>query len=40
MAMGIMSSGLWLTYGIIWFICLLIAAMVGGKLYSEEGTTA
>lgn len=40
MAMGIMSSGLWLTFGIIWFICLLVAAMVGGKLYSEDGATA
>ena len=40
MAMGMMSSGTWWTFGIFYLVCLLITAMVGGKLYSEEGATA
>lgn len=40
MAMGMMSSGLWLTFGVIYLVCLLITAMVGGKLYSEDGAAA
>ncbi len=38
MAMGIMSPGLWLTYSVIWLVNLVLAAMVGAKLYTEEGT--
>lgn len=40
MAMGIMSSGLWLTFGVIYLVCLIITALIGGKLYSEDGATA
>ena len=40
MAIGMMSTGLWLTYAVVWLINLLIATMVGAKLYSEDsGTT-
>ena len=40
MAIGMMSTGLWLTYAAIWLVCLLVATMVGAKLYSEDsGTT-
>lgn len=38
MNMGIMSSGLWLTYSAIWLVNLILAAIVGAMLYSEEGT--
>ena len=38
MAMGIMSSGLWLTYGAIWLVCLLVGTMAGAKVYSEAGS--
>jgi hypothetical protein len=37
MNMGIMSSGLWWTYAALWLINLLVASMVGGKVYSEDG---
>jgi hypothetical protein len=40
MAMGIMSQGLWLTIGAWYLVSLIITTMVGGKLYSEEGSTA
>ena len=36
MAIGMMSSGLWLTYAAIWLVCLLVATMAGAKLYSED----
>ncbi len=36
--MGIMSPGLWLTYPAIWLVNLLLAAMVGAKVYTEEGS--
>ena len=36
---GMMSMGLWVTYGIIWLVCLIIATMAGAKFYSEDGST-
>jgi len=39
LAMGMMSTGLWLTYGVIWLVNLIIATMAGAKIYSEEGST-
>jgi hypothetical protein len=38
--MGLMSRGLWWTYGIIWLVNLLIASWVGGWVYSEDTATA
>ncbi len=38
MAMGIMSPGLWMTYSAIWLVNLVLAAMVGAKLYTEDGS--
>ncbi len=38
--MGVMSPGLWYTYSGIWLVNLLLASMVGGKVYSEEPGTA
>jgi hypothetical protein len=40
LSMGMMSSGLWWEYGIVWLIVLLIAGQAGAKLYSEEGMAA
>jgi len=40
MQMGMMSSGTWWTYAFIWLVNLLLAAWVGGKLYTEEGAAA
>lgn len=40
MQMGIMSSGLWWTSGCLWLVALLLAAVAGAALYSEEGATA
>ena len=40
MAMGMMSKGLWITYGAIWLVNLLVATMAGAKIYSEEGSPA
>jgi hypothetical protein len=37
MEMGMMSSGLWLQYGLFWLVSLLVAALVGGALYKEDG---
>jgi len=36
MNMGITSSGLWWTYAIIWLVCLGLAALAGGRVYTEE----
>jgi len=36
-AMGVMSPGLWYAYSGLWFVNLMLAAMVGGLVYSEEG---
>ena len=38
--MGMMSFSLWWEYSLFWLINLLIAAVIGGKLYSEDGGTA
>ena len=35
MNMGMMSSGLWVTYALIWLVNLIIAGYVGSRLYSE-----
>jgi hypothetical protein len=33
---GMMSAGLWWTFTVIWLINLLLAAVVGARIYSEE----
>ena len=38
--MGMMSMGTWWTLAIIWLVNLLLAAFIGGKLYTEEGSAA
>lgn len=38
-AMGMMSMGTYWEYGIIWLINLLLAAWVGGRIYSESDAT-
>ena len=40
MVMGIMSSGLWWTYGFIYLVCLMVASIVGAAVYTEETSTA
>ncbi len=37
--MGMMSWGLWGAYSIAWLVILIIAASVGGRIYTEDGTT-
>lgn len=37
---GMMSSGLWWTYSLIWLVNLLLASIVGGRVYSEDDATA
>ena len=34
--MGIMSRSLWLTFGLVYLVCLIIASLVAGALYSED----
>ena len=34
-----MSRGLWLTFGLIYLVCLIIASLVAGALYKEETAT-
>ncbi len=36
---GMMSPALWYTYCGIWLVNLLLASMVGARVYSEEPTT-
>ena len=36
MHMGMMSTGLWATFGLVWLVNLLLASWVGGWLYKEE----
>jgi hypothetical protein len=36
-SMGMMSSGLWWQFTTVWLVNLLVASMVGGRLYSEDG---
>ena len=40
MMIGLMSTGLWLTYSVIWLVNLLLATLVGGSVYKEESATA
>jgi hypothetical protein len=35
--MGVMSTGLWWSYTAVWFINLVIAAVVGAAVYKEDG---
>jgi hypothetical protein len=37
--LGMMSLGTWWTLAIIWLVNLLLAAFIGGKLYTEEGSS-
>jgi len=36
--MGLMSSGLWWSYTALWFINLVLAAVVGAAVYQEDET--
>ena len=36
LVMGMMSTGLWLSFGIAYLVCLIIASLVAGALYKEE----
>jgi len=36
--MGLMGRSLWLTYGFAYLVCLVIASLVAGALYSEDAT--
>lgn len=36
MSMGIMSSGLWWTYALIWLVCLNLGSLAGGRVYTEQ----
>jgi len=38
--MGLMSSGLWWSYTALWFINLVISAVVGAAVYKEDDTVA
>ncbi|HYN82830.1 MAG TPA: hypothetical protein VES88_15180 [Gemmatimonadaceae bacterium] len=38
--MGAMSAATWWMYACFWLVGLLVAAIVGGKLYTEEGSAA
>ena len=38
--MGMMSSGLWISFGLAYLVCLIIASLVAGALYSENTTTS
>lgn len=40
LTMGMMSRGLWLSFGIGYLVCLIIASMVAGALYSENTSTS
>lgn len=37
---GLMSKGLWLTFGLVYLVCLIIASLIAGALYSEESPAA
>lgn len=36
MQMGVMSSGLWWQYGLVWLVNLLLATLAGGMVYKED----
>jgi hypothetical protein len=38
--MGLMSRSLWLTFGFAYLICLVVASLVAGALYSEDTAPA
>jgi hypothetical protein len=38
--LGMMSRGLWLGFGLVYLVCLIIASLVAGALYSENTTTS
>lgn len=38
MHMGIMSSGLWFQYALVWLVNLLLAVLAGGMVYKEDST--
>ncbi|HEX6573555.1 MAG TPA: hypothetical protein VF042_01175 [Gemmatimonadaceae bacterium] len=40
LVMGMMSTGLWWSFGVAYLICLIIASLIAGALYSEDSTTA
>ena len=40
LVMGLMTKGLWITFGIAYLICLVVAALAAGALYSEDTATA
>jgi hypothetical protein len=40
MMVGMMSSGTWWSFGIAYLVCLVIASLVAGAMYSEEGSPA
>ncbi|HEX2722710.1 MAG TPA: hypothetical protein VHM24_07300 [Gemmatimonadaceae bacterium] len=37
--MGMMSSGLFWTYGLVWLVNLMLAVSVGGRIYTEDAAT-
>lgn len=37
--MGMISSGLWWTFAVIWLVSFSIATQAGAAIYSEEGVT-
>lgn len=39
MMMGMMSSGLWISYALVWLVCLTLGAIAGAMVYSEDATT-
>jgi hypothetical protein len=39
MVMGMMSRSLWLTFGVAYLVCLVVASLVAGALYSEDAAT-
>ncbi len=38
LVMGMMSRSLWLTFGLVYLVMLVVSALVAGALYSEDGT--
>lgn len=38
MQSGMMSTGLWFKFGLMYLVSLIIASLVGGALYKEDGT--
>lgn len=38
LVMGIMSRSLWLSFGFAYLVCLIVASLVAGALYSEDAT--